>query len=192
MEIAAEHDQLPLEKYGDYLRLLARLQLGPQLRSKLDASDIVQQTLLVAHEKKSQFRGRTEAEWLGWLRSILATNLAAAARHYGTQSRDAGREWSFEADLDLSSSRMEGVIAAAVSSPSERVIRSEELLRLARAMANLLPDEQLAVELHHLKGMPIADVAQAAGKSRHAIAGLLFRGLKRLRQQLSEDSEERE
>ena len=53
---------------------------APRLRAKLDASDIVQQTILHAHERRAQFRGQTEAEWLGWLRAILANVLAAALR----------------------------------------------------------------------------------------------------------------
>src|SRR5690242_20337141 len=53
---------LALERFRHYLLLLARLHLGDRARSKLDASDVVQETLLEAHRKRSQFRGRSEAE----------------------------------------------------------------------------------------------------------------------------------
>jgi RNA polymerase sigma-70 factor (ECF subfamily) len=186
--VTDEHDR-PLERYGEYLRLLARLHLSPRLRSKLDASDVVQQTLLQAHASREQFRGRTEAEWLAWLRAILANALTAAARRYGTEARDLGRERSLEADLDQSSTRLEVMIAADQSTPSERAVRGDEVLRLARAMACLPPDQQRVVELHHLKGLPVAEVADQVGRSRPAVVGLLFRGLKRLRELLQEQGD---
>lgn len=178
---AANQDERPLESYHDYLRLLARLQLGPRLRAKLDASDIVQQTLLQAHASRTQFRGQSETEWLAWLRAILANVLAAAARGFATEARDVGRERSLEAVLELSSSRLEVLLAADQSSPSERTVHSEELLRLAQEMARLPPDQQRVVELHYLKGLPVAEIAKLMDRSRSAVVGLLFRGLKKLR-----------
>jgi RNA polymerase sigma-70 factor (ECF subfamily) len=186
---AVDPDERSLERYGDYLRLLARLQLGPQLRAKLDASDVVQQALLQAHASREQFRGRTEAEWLAWLRTILANALSAAARRFSTEGRDLKRERSLEAELDASSSRLEVLLAADQSSPSERAVRCEEILRLAGAMARLPADQQRVVELHHLKGYPVADVAEQMGRSKPAIVGLLFRGLKKLRELLTEAEE---
>jgi hypothetical protein len=69
------------------------------------ASDIVQQTLLQAHEHRDQFRGASEAELVGWLRTILANILAAALdgiwpRHaiWGVNDRfdqaDAHQAWA--------------------------------------------------------------------------------------------------
>ncbi len=176
------------EGYREYLRLLARLQLHPRLQTKLDASDIVQQTLLQAHTSRAQFRGRTEAEWLAWLRAIMANVLAAAARRFATEARDLGRERSLEVELDLSSSRLERLLVADQSSPSDRTVRSEEVLRLAQAIAHLPLDQQRAVEMHYLKGLPVAEVASLMNRSRPAIMGLLFRGLKRLREVLREQS----
>jgi RNA polymerase sigma-70 factor (ECF subfamily) len=188
MDQALIPEDRPVERYGDYLRLLARLQLNSRLRAKVDESDIVQQTLLQAHANRNQFQGQSEGEWLAWLRVILANVLAATGRRFGTSARDLSRELSLEAQLDLSSSRLEMLLAADQSSPSERAVRGEEILRLAGAMARLPPDERVVVELHHLKGLPVAEVAAQVGRTPPAVAGLLFRGLKRLRNMLHKPS----
>ncbi len=191
MQSEAGGDQRALEAYRDYLVLLARLQLGAGLQVKLDASDVVQQVLLQAHEARTQFRGSTEAEWLAWLRAILANALASQVRRFHTGARDLGRERSLEAELDLSSSRLEGLLAADQTSPSERAVHSEELGRLARALAQLPDDQRRVVELHHLQGLSVADVAQQMGRTRPAVVGLLFRGLKKLRELLAEPKDDR-
>ena len=138
MGISGGGEGWSVEKYRDYLALLVRLQMGTHSTAKLDPSDIVQQAILHAHEKRSQFRGETEGEWLAWLRAILANALAASVRRFETQSRDAARERSLDAELDRSSSRMESLLAAEQSSPSERAVLSEELLRLAQALRGCL------------------------------------------------------
>lgn len=185
---AEPHDR-PLDAYRDYLRLLARIQLGPRLQSKMDSSDIVQQTILQAHEARDLFRGKTEPEKLAWLRTILANVMAAAARRFETQARDVRQEWSLDAQMEQSASRMEQLLAADQTSPSQGAVRSEELLRLAAALCALPDDQRQAVELHHLKGLPVADVAEALGKTRAAVVGLLFRGLKKLRELLHAEQE---
>ena len=100
------HDAIqPIEDYRDYLLLLIRLQLGSRLRAKVDASDVVQQAILQAHECRAQFRGTTEGEWLAWLRAILANALAAATRRFDTQARDRSRERSLEIEYPSRASR---------------------------------------------------------------------------------------
>jgi RNA polymerase sigma-70 factor (ECF subfamily) len=122
------------------------------------------------------------------LRTILANVLASAARHYHTEGRDLGREYHWQADVDASASRIDGFLAADQTSPSERAVRAEELVRLAQALNQLLPDEKRAVEYHHLRGLPISEVATLMGRTRPAIAGLLFRGLRRLRELLPDQT----
>jgi RNA polymerase sigma-70 factor (ECF subfamily) len=189
MRSTAGDDIRPIEDYRDYFLLLVRLQMGWRLRAKLDASDVVQQAILRAHEKRDQFRGQSEGEWLAWLRAILANALAAAARRFDAMARDPGRERSLEAELERSASRLEDLLAADQTSPSEQAVRGEELLRLAHALAHLPEDQRRVVELHYLRGLPVADVAESIGRTRPAAVGLLFRGLNRLRELLRDAGE---
>src|SRR5260370_29062971 len=71
-----------LELYEGYLALLARLQIGRRLQSKVDPAALVQETFLEAHRNFARFKGTTEAEFVSWLRHILATNLAMLLRRY--------------------------------------------------------------------------------------------------------------
>jgi DNA-directed RNA polymerase specialized sigma24 family protein len=93
-------DSQELERYRAYLHLLARLQIDRRLQAKVDASDVVQQTLVQAIRGAAQFRGQTAAEVAAWLRKILANNLANMLRDLGRQRRDVRRERSIQADLE--------------------------------------------------------------------------------------------
>jgi RNA polymerase sigma-70 factor (ECF subfamily) len=160
-----------VENMRDYLRLVARLLWQPGVQRRLDLSDVVQETVRKAHEKGDQFRGNTEAEWRGWLRAILRNELRQAVR-----ANPPG-----EVSLDESSRHWEEVLAADHSSPSERVLREEQLAQLADALGQLLEDERTAVELKHLHDCSVEFIGQHMGRTKDAVAGLLKRGMHKLR-----------
>jgi RNA polymerase sigma-70 factor (ECF subfamily) len=174
-------DGAELEQFRPYLHLLARMQLDPRLLSKLAPSDIVQQTLLQAHQAREQFRGHSSGERATWLRQILARNLAHALRDLRRDKRDVYREMSLEAALEASSARLEGWLAADQSSPSQRAQRHEQAVRLAVALRTLPQAQREALTLHHLHGWTLEEVGQHLGRGPVAVAGLIKRGLKHLR-----------
>lgn len=182
--------QMPpdLNQFRGYLRLLAEIELGHRLRAKVDPSDIVQQSLLEAHQDLPAFRGQTEPEVVGWLRTILARNLLNTARDFGAQKRDIRRERAIAHRLDQSSQGLAQFLAASQTSPSQQVVRNEQAEKLAAALAQLPGDQRLAVIQKHFHGASLATIAADMDRSTLAVAGLLKRGLKKLRT-LMDDSE---
>jgi RNA polymerase sigma-70 factor (ECF subfamily) len=184
MARAADEPGMALEQFRDYLRLLARLQLDARLRGKLDPSDLVQQTLLRAHQAEGQFRGTTAAEKAAWLRQILARTLANAIRDHARAKRDVALERSLEASLNDSSARLEAWLVAEQASPSEQAERNEQLVRLAGALGGLPDLQREVLLLRHCQGWSLAEISAHLGRSRAAVASLLRRGLKQLRHHL--------
>ncbi|XZE54189.1 sigma-70 family RNA polymerase sigma factor [Planctomycetaceae bacterium SH139] len=175
-----------LEHYRSYLRLLADLQLNPRLRAKEDISDVVQRTMLQAHQALNDFRGNTDAELRGWLKVILTNNLTNLAKYHSAKKRDIRREISIDQQLQESAARLTEQLPAEISSPSENLILQERAEQLADALAGLLQDECTAIVLKHVHDWKVAEIAKHLGRSPEAIAGLLRRGLKKLRESMHE------
>ena len=189
MGVADEEVLGDLERYRPYLRLLAGQDVDAQLRGKLDLSGIVQQTLWEAHQDRQRFSGRgspdrpDEAAILAWLRRILLRNLLDELRRLRRVNADLASERS----LEDSSARLAAELEGSDTSPSAYAVRNERAFRLARALEQLPADQRAAVMRHHLHGIPLAVVAAELGRSKEAVAGLLHRGLIRLRELLRDD-----
>jgi RNA polymerase sigma-70 factor, ECF subfamily len=184
-DVAADHPD-DLERQRAALLLLARLQLGPALRNKIDLSGVVQETLLEAHQAGPQFDALEAGQRAAWLRRALAHNLGDEIRKLTTGKRDVRRDHSLEAALEDSVSRIEGWLAAQQSSPSQQVHRQERAAELMQALA-LLPEAQReALVLRHCENWSLADISRHLERTPAAVAGLLKRGLKQLREYLRE------
>jgi RNA polymerase sigma-70 factor, ECF subfamily len=178
-----------LERYRAYLTLLARVQIGRRLQGKVDAADLVQEAFLKAHQHFGEFRGGSEAEWVSWLRTILATTLASLVhRHYARQRRDVRLECDLAAELEQSSRVLDAGLLARQSSPSQQAARAEETARLADALERLPEDYREVLVLRHLEGLSFPEVAQRMERSVGAVEKLWVRALARLRRALGEAS----
>jgi RNA polymerase sigma-70 factor (ECF subfamily) len=173
-----------LELYRNYLRFLARSLSGSSLRSRLDNSDVVQETFLNAHRKFDRFRGQSEAELVAWLRRILARRLANQVAQSRRQGRDHRREESLEALLDRSDQALQRALAAPGSSPSAQVSHREWGVLLANALAELPPDYLEVFTLRSVERLPWADVAARMGRSEGAAKMVWQRAMEELNRTL--------
>jgi RNA polymerase sigma-70 factor, ECF subfamily len=178
-----------LELYRHYLHLLARVEIGRNLQAKLDASDLVQDTLMEAHRGFARFRGSNETQLICWLRQIMTANLSNLLRRYlGTQGRDVRRERELAGHVDQSSRLLDRGLIDRGSSPSQRASRREQAVLLADALEKIPEDYREAIVLRHLEGLTFPEVARRMGRSLDSVEKLWVRGLALLRQAMGEMS----
>jgi RNA polymerase sigma-70 factor, ECF subfamily len=174
-----------LERYRQYLLVLATVHLAPQLRRKLDPADLVQQTLIRAYAAFPELRATDPAGLSAWLRKILANELRDALKYFYRDRRDIAREFPIEADVDRSASGLADWLATSHTSPSNRASNNEQLLQLANALAELPETMREVVVLKHCQGWTLQQIADRIERSVPAVASYLRRGLERLRGQLT-------
>lgn len=184
-EFAEDHI---IESFRPALMLLARSQLGLRFRRILDDSDIVQQALLEAHNNRTGFRGSSSAECFAWLRKILTNTVLDHVRCYTREKRNVEVEVSLEQSIRGSAMRAEQWLMDRHSSPGERAERNEQLQQLAAALMKLPEAQREAIELFHLQGCALKDVARRMNRTGPAIAGLIHRGLRQLRTAMPAES----
>lgn len=182
---AAAQDEL-FSKCRSYVGIVARACVEGRLRRKVDASDLVQQTLLEAHRGLKNFRGETEAEWLGWLKRILANNATDYVRRFhGTEKRQLDREVPMRVSAPGLSGSFSREPADPGESPSQYVLRRERELEVAAAVEQLPEDYREVIMLRNLQRLPFNDVAQRMGRSRPAVQMLWLRALRQLESMLA-------
>ena len=174
-----------LELYRQYLRTIARRKLGSMLNPRLDVSDVVQQTMINAHEHFQGFAGNENAELQAWLRCILQCNISTAIRdHLYTKKRAMSLETSLEPSDPSHHGNGAKTPVSSSPSPSLQASQIEESLRLLDQLDRLPEDQATAVKLRYLECRSITEVADHLGRSVTAAAGLVKRGMQNLRKQM--------
>lgn len=179
-----------LDSFRPYLTVLARGQIPAAMQARLDASDIVQDTLLEAFRKREQYRGANDPKQIaGWLRQLLSCNLIDALRAQRRESRDVEREQSIAKSVDESSMGLEHVLTMDQSTPSQIVEKRFRALEVARAIEELPEPQRDAIMYRYFQKSSLDQIATQMNKSKPAVAGLLKRGLESLRHRLRGDDE---
>lgn len=167
-----------LVSFRQYLLLVANQGLDPSLAVKGGASDIVQDALIRAQRSFGHFRGRSEAEWRSWLRTILVRRLAHHRRRYILTSK---RRQALEVPM---TSAVRGTPASRDPTPSGEFARREREAALLAAVDRLPEHYRRVVLEHHRDRLTFDEIGRRRGISAEAARKLWTRSLVRLRQEL--------
>jgi RNA polymerase sigma-70 factor (ECF subfamily) len=157
--------------------------LDRRLRGRVDASDVIQEACLEAHERLPEYLARPTMPLHLWLRFLVGQRLCLVHRqHLGTAMRDAGREHAW------AGSTADGLVdhlVAAGPSPSEDAVRAEARAYLAAALDRMDPTDREVLVLRHFEQLANGEVAQLLGIETSAASKRYLRALGRLQEALA-------
>jgi RNA polymerase sigma-70 factor (ECF subfamily) len=171
-----------LEACRRWLLLVAEKKLGPDVRAKAGASDLVQETFLEAQRDFGRFQGKSPGEFRVWLRRILLHNVGAFTRHYrDTAKRTVGREVGLQgAGTDGGPAQD---LAASTATPSAKVAARERSQALRATLEELPEDYRRVIALRYDEGLTFDQIGAAMDRSPEAARKLWKRAIDCLRQE---------
>jgi RNA polymerase sigma-70 factor (ECF subfamily) len=174
--------------YRERLRRMVELRMDARLRTRLDASDILQEAYLDLAGDLDAYRADRKLQPLLWMRLHVGRRLTMLhRRHLGTAMRDAGLEISLyrEALPQASSAALASMLLGRHTSPTQAAQRAERLLRIQEALNTLDPIDREVLALKHFEELSRAETAEVLSISPEAAAKRYFRALKRLKEVLA-------
>lgn len=173
-----------LEACLRYLETLSLIQIDPRVRARVGFSDVVQETMLEAYKDLDRIAGMSEPDRRRWLARMLVNNLKDQVDHHRAGCRDVGRDRPVDGELDASSGRLEGWLAADSAPPDDRAADNERAGRVLEAIAQLPDREREALVLQRYHGWKLREIAAHLGCTTGTVAGLHARALAGLRKLL--------
>jgi RNA polymerase sigma-70 factor (subfamily 1) len=168
------------EKHRRRLAVLIHYKLNPQARRFCDVEDLLQETHLRAFRDINRFTYQSPESFLRWLSSIADHVIVDRMRYLRRECR-AGEEIPFR-----SASNPVGPEPADTKTPSRLFAQQQAVERLLARLDMLPEDYRQALILAKIEGLTTAETAERLGKSRDAVALLVFRALKRFREIVKE------
>ena len=163
-----------------YLLFVANGSLNQQIRSKISASDIVQQSMLEAHQSIDRFNGSSETEIRAWLKRILIGNLVDSTRHYKKAARR-------NTDREISIEKLAVPLAQPDSQTASWYVSRKETKEQLLEEVNRLPERQrYVVEARHRLGQSYQEIASSMEITEVAVRKLWSRGVQRLKEVMVE------
>ena len=164
--------------YGERVRRIVRLQMGAELRSKLDSVDIVQDVLIQALAHLDDFTSRNEGDFLRWLCRIAENKFRDVRDRFRAAKRDIHREIPFTGEERTTDGGFVGVAGPLqTTTPSVLLSKKEQLDRLERALDSLKPEYREVIVLCWIVLLSHEEIAARLNRSKGAVAMLLSRAL---------------
>jgi RNA polymerase sigma-70 factor (ECF subfamily) len=188
LERAGDGDQRALgelfDRHRARLRRMVQIRLAQRLKSRIDPSDVLQETYLELSRSLADYLRNPVLPFFLWLRFLTGKKLQALHRHHlGVQMRDAHREISLEGGAwpQASSESLAAHLLGKLTSPSQAAMRAELRERVQEALNGMSLLDREVLALRHFEQLTNAEAAQVLGITEAGASNRFVRALQRLR-----------
>lgn len=161
------------------LRRMVEFRMSPQLRSRVDASDVVQDTLIEAARVMRESKHNSDIPVHVWLRRLANQKLIQAHRVHRAACRDAARDQNANGGTNsaLSIARF---LVGNMTSPSNVAIRDEKKRMLTEALDRMGDLDREVLIMRHFEQLTSKESAEILGLSVDAVKKRYIRALEKL------------
>ena len=174
--------------HRDRLKQMLEFRMDRRLRGRADASDILQEVYIDAHERMRHYLKKPEMSFYIWLRQLTTQRLIDIhRRHLLAEKRDAKQEISIHQRMAAATSAsMAALLVAHLASPSQMAMRAELVEQIENALEKMDAVDREVLALRHFEELRNGEVAEVLGLKPAAASNRYVRALSRLRDVLEE------
>lgn len=172
------------EEFRPRLRRMVDLRMEEQIRPRLDASDVVQDSFLEAFQRLPEYVKNPAVPFYVWLRTLTFQRLTLAHRqNLGVKARDARRETRVQPGFvtDATSAVLMNALVGTLDSPSAVAVRQEHKQAIERALAEMDPTDREVLILRHFEEMTNNEIAATLDLKPSAATNRYIRALEKLK-----------
>jgi RNA polymerase sigma-70 factor, ECF subfamily len=166
------------------LRRMVALRMDPRLQGRIDPSDVVQESFIDAARRLPEYARNPNMPFFVWLRWLVGQRLMEQhRRHLGAQARDVSREVSLYhgAFPEATAADLAANVLGEFSTPSQAVIRIEQIKRLQEALESLEPIDREILVLRHFEQLSNGEAAEVLNLDKSTASKRYTRALVRLK-----------
>jgi len=173
-----------IARHRDRLKQMVAVRMDQRLRGRVDPSDVIQETCLVASKQISNYAANPSLPFFLWLRWIAGQRLIDQhRRHLGTQIRGVSREAPLYHGIfpEATSEVLAAQLMDRLCTPSQEAIRVEQTVALQEAFNTLDPIDREILALRHFEQLSNGEAAAVLGVDKSAASKRYGRALRRLK-----------
>ena len=185
--LAQNGDQSALDRlfkvYNERVLRIVRMRMGPELRTKMQSMDLVQDAFISALRSLDNFTYKNEGDFLRWISKIAENRIRDNFDKIHANKRDVRKETPLNNNSSSTQDTFVGISGPVDNTtPSLIISKREDLNRLEKAMEKLKPEYREVITLTKIEGLSCKEAAEKLSKGPDAVRMLLSRAITALGQ----------